>query len=123
MKRFSLNYFVLLLLVLAAASMTGCAATKTELDLKDYSPAQDHRKIAAYYSHEAAKLRQASEEMTVRITVYEQLFGPTSDWVTGTRLLAQSYENEAKEQERKAREHLDLIHESRPPSVARPESR
>lgn len=122
MNRFSPNYLVLPFLILAAAIMIGCTASKTELDLTTYGPAQDHQKIAAYYNHEAAKLRQASEEMAVRITVYEQLFGPTSDWVTGTRLLTQSYDNEAKELERKARQHLEIIHQSRPPSVARPGS-
>lgn len=37
-------------------ALVGCAASKTELDLTDYGPVQDHRKIAACYSHEAAKL-------------------------------------------------------------------
>lgn len=102
--------------------MIGCTiqTTKEELDLTTHDPAQDHQKIAAYYSHEAAKLRQASEEMSVRITVYERLFGPTSDWVAGTRLLAQSYEDAAKELERKAHEHIELTQGARPPSVTRP---
>jgi len=109
-----------LLLALGIVVLLGCAATRPELDLTDYGPAQDHRKIAAYYSHEAAKLRQVSEEMSVRIHVYEQLFGPTSDWVAGARLLAQSYENAAKEYERMARKHLELIHELQPPSIGQP---
>jgi hypothetical protein len=115
MKRFSPN--VVLLLVLGIVIMTGCTtpATKDELELTTYGTAQEHQKIAAYYSHEAAKLRQASEEMSVRITVYERLFGPTSDWVTGTRLLAQSYEDAAQEYERKARIHLERIRVSQPP--------
>ncbi len=105
--------------------MNGCTTpiTKDELELTTHDPAQDHRKIAAYYSHEAAKLRQASEEMSVRITVYERLFGPTSDWANGARLLTQSYEDAATEYERKAREHLALLRVSRPPSVTRSESR
>lgn len=105
--------------------MAGCTTpiAKDELELTTHDPAQDHQKIAAYYIHEAAKLRQASEVMSVRITVYERLFGPTSDWANGARLLAQSYEDAATEYERKAREHLDLLHVSRPSSVARPEPR
>ncbi|QPD03000.1 MAG: hypothetical protein Nkreftii_000774 [Candidatus Nitrospira kreftii] len=118
MKRFSPD--VVLLLVLGLAIMIGCTspATKDELELTTYDPAQDHQKIAAYYNHEAAKLRQAAEEMSVRITVYERLFGPTSDWVTGTRLLAQSYEDAAQEYERKARIHLERIRVSPTPPEA-----
>lgn len=102
---------VVLLLILGLAIIAGCTTptVKEELELTSHDPTQDHRKIAAYYNHEAAKLRQASEEMSVRITVYERLFGPTSDWVNGTRLLTQSYEDAATELERKAHEHLELI--------------
>lgn len=57
MNRFSPNYLVLPFLILAAAIMIGSTASKTELDLTTYDPAQDHQKIAAYYNHEAAKLR------------------------------------------------------------------
>lgn len=122
MKRLSTNF--LLLITLGVAVMNGCTipTTKDELELTTHDPAQDHQKIAAYYSHEAAKLRQASEEMSVRITVYERLFGSTSDWATGARLLTQSYEDAATEYERKAREHLELSHMSQPQSVARPAS-
>lgn len=102
---------VVLLLALGVAMISGCTTPTVteELELTTYNPAQNHRKIAAYYNHEAMKLRQASEEMSVRITVYERLFGPTSDWVNGARLLTQSYEDAATEYERKAREHLELI--------------
>jgi len=105
--------------------MNGCmtSTTKEELELTTSNPVQDHRKIAAYYSREAAKLRQAAEEMSVRIDVYKRIFGPESDWVSGARLLAQSYEDAAKEREQKACEHLELIKEPRPPSLARCEFR
>lgn len=120
MKRLSLNHLALLLAV-GAFCTSGCmtVAAKEELDLRAYDPVQDHRKIAAYYSREATKLRQTSEEMSVRIAVYERLFGPASDWVSGTRLLAQSYQDAAREHELRAQEHLDLINESRLPSAAR----
>ncbi|HEU5407003.1 MAG TPA: hypothetical protein VFU48_04515, partial [Nitrospira sp.] len=65
---------------------------------------------------EAARLRQASEDLSVRVNVYERLFGPTSDWVAGTRLLAQSYEDAAQTYERKARQQLERIHEPQPSS-------
>lgn len=118
MKHVSLS--VVPLVVLGIVIMSGCTTptTKQELELTTYDPAQDHRKIAAYYSHEAAKLRQASEDMSVRMTVYERLFGPTSDWVVGARLLTLSYDDAAKEYERKAREHLELINPSQSRSGA-----
>lgn len=120
MKHLSPNS--VLLLALGIVVMIGCTipTTKEELELTTHNPSQDHGKIAAYYSHEAAKLRQASEEMSVRITVYERLFGPMSDWVVGTRLLTQSYEDAAKELERKAHEHIELAQGSLPSSVTRP---
>jgi len=102
---------VVLLLTLGLAIIAGCTTptVKEELELTSHDSTQDHRRIAAYYHHEAEKLRQASEEMSVRMTVYERLFGPTSDWVNGARLLTQSYEDAATEYERKAHEHLELI--------------
>ena len=119
MKRLPLNRSILLL-ALGVCDMNGCmtSTTKGELELTTHDPTQDHRKIAAYYSHEAATLRQSLEKMSVRIAVYERLFGPASDWVAGTRLLAQSYDTAAKEHEQKACEHLELINESRPSSIA-----
>jgi hypothetical protein len=81
------DHKVVLLLVLGIAVMNGCTTqtAREELELTTHDPAQNHRKMAAYYNHEAAKLRQISEEMSVRITVYERLFGPTPDWANGAR--------------------------------------
>lgn len=107
MQRSSLNRLAMLL-TLGTAVTSGCASPKVELDLTTYDQAQDQRKIAEYYSQEAARLREKSEEMSARIAVYERLFGPTSDWVAGTRLLAQSYEEAAKEHERMAAKHMGL---------------
>lgn len=106
-------------------AVNGCTtrAASGELELSADGSTPDHQKIAAYYRHEAAKLRQMFEDLSIRITVYERLFGPTSDWVSGTRLLAQSYEHAAQEYERKAREHLKLMHELQLPAGARSEAR
>lgn len=111
---------VAVLLTLGCLLMSSCTTptTRKELELTSVHPTVDHRKIAAYYSQEAARLRQVSEDLSVRIDVYERLFGDTSDWVSGTRLLAQSYQEAAKEYERKANMHLELIRESTPPSVS-----
>jgi hypothetical protein len=67
--------------------------------------------IAELLSKEAVELRQMSEELKQRVLVYERLFGPDSDWVAGTRLLAQTYADAARERERKADEHLKLAGE------------
>ena len=87
----------------------GCAHRTTELALTTYDQTEDQRAIAEFYNREAVKLRQMAEEMSDRAAVYERLFGPDSDWVKGTRLLAQSYEEAAQEHERKAGKHLGLL--------------
>ena len=98
--------FVLLLGVLL---VSGCTRGPTAvLDPASRDPGQDHWAIASYYSHEAAASRQQAEEMTHRAVVYEGLFGRESDWVTGTRLLAQFYEEAAREQDRLVDLHLEL---------------
>jgi len=122
MERLSPNRLALLL-VLGAVVTSGCISPRVELDLEPTDPAQDHRKIATCYSSEAGTLQQMSKAMVDRIAVYERLFGPNSDWVAGTRLLAQSYEEAAKDYERKASEHLELANDGRPSPLARPELR
>jgi hypothetical protein len=86
----------------------GCTSGKAELDLTTYDRALDQGKIAEFYSQKAERLRYMARDMSHRAVVYERLFGPDSDWVAGTRLLAQSYEDAAREQDRKAEQHRDL---------------
>ena len=112
---------MVLALALGISAVNGCANPRTELDVSANDPSQDHRKIADLYRDEAARLRQKSAEMTARIAVYERLFGPTSDWVAGTRLQADSYEQAAKEQERMATEHLGLVKNRQLSPSVRPE--
>ena len=57
---------------------------------------------------------QASEDLSVRVNVYERLFGPSSDWVAGTRLLAQSYKDAVQAYEQKAGQQLERIQEPHP---------
>jgi ubiquinone biosynthesis protein UbiJ len=71
-------------------------------------PGDDHEKIASYYRHEAVTSRQQAEEMVKQAAIYEQLFGRESDWVSGTRLLVQFYEEVAREQDQLADLHLKL---------------
>lgn len=90
-------------------TVTGCADRHGELSLTSYDRSADQGKLAEFYKQEAAKLWQMSEALTYRLTVYERLFGPDSDWVQGTRLLAQSYAAAAREQERQAHIHSTLV--------------
>ena len=53
-------------------------------------PSQDQWRIAEYYSREAADFRQKAEELHTRMLIYARLFGAESEWVRGTRLLAQA---------------------------------
>jgi hypothetical protein len=50
-----------------------------------------------------------ADDLSHRALMYERLFGPKSDWVEGTRLLAQFYEDAAIEQERMAARHLEAV--------------
>ncbi len=97
------------LVVAETCALFGCGNTATVLDLNTDDPKQDQNKIAGFYAHEATRLRQMAQEHFHRVAVYERLFGPDSDWVEGTRLLAQSYEAAAQEQERTAARHQGLV--------------
>ncbi|MER3424942.1 MAG: hypothetical protein C4293_18675 [Nitrospiraceae bacterium] len=105
---------------LAIFLIIGCINPAPPLDLSSREPSQDQWKIAEYYSHEAAVLRQKAQEMYARAQVYERLFGSDSEWVKGSRLLAQSYEDAAREHERLADEHLELAGGQRPPQLVKP---
>ncbi len=107
----------ILILLLAIFFQPGCSGKSTApLDMTALEPSQDQGKIAAYYRHEAVIARQQAEELTHRAVVYERLFGPESEWVTGTRLLAQFYEEAARDEEQRARRHLELLDGAQSPS-------
>jgi hypothetical protein len=91
-----------------ACQLSGCGNTASVFDLKTDDPRQDQKKIAEFYVQAATRLRQMAQDYDHRVAVYERLFGPHSDWVEGTRLLAQSYEAAAQEQERLAARHQRL---------------
>ena len=87
---------------LLALVSSGCGAPKSQmepkgpLDMTTLDPAQDHWRIATAYTHEATAMRQKAEELFKRAAHYERLFGADSEWVTGTKLLAQFYEDAAR---------------------------
>jgi hypothetical protein len=102
-----------LLVLLAMVTALGCVRAPAPLDLASSDPFQDQWKIAGYYRHEASLFRLKADELQQRVAVYERLFGADSEWVMGTRLLAQYYEEAAQEQERLANLHLDLARHPR----------
>jgi hypothetical protein len=97
------------LLTLGITLGVGCSGTGQELDLASYSSSVDQRLIADYYRQEADRFRQQADELEARMEMYERLFGSGSDWVAGTRLLADSYRHAADERERLAREHVEAL--------------
>ncbi|MEX5214967.1 MAG: hypothetical protein NW703_12465 [Nitrospiraceae bacterium] len=103
------------LLVSQVCLIGGCGSSAKELDLRSRDPSFDHQKIARYYHDEAVRLWKVSEEMTFRVVQYEHLFGSSSDWVQGTKLLAESYRKAARENERLAGEHQQLAEGWRKP--------
>lgn len=113
-----IGIFVLLLSLVALS----CARTSAPLDLSSPDPSQDQWKIASYYSREAVLLRLKADELSERVAVYERLFGPDSEWVTGTKLLVEFYRNAAQERERLADMHLELAAGGRRSRVAAPAS-
>lgn len=108
--------------VLGVCAAISCAGLESPRDLSTMDPFQDQREIAVYYGLEAARLHRKAEELTDRAAAYELLFGPDSDWVRGTRLLAQFYKETAKEQERMATRHINLSRRGQPYQLL-PESR
>jgi ribonuclease HI len=93
---------------LASGCHRGPILPLASTDIASRDPTQDHVKMASFYVREAMRSRELAEEQANRAVVYERLFGPGSDWVTGARLLNQFYENSAREQERQADWHLEM---------------
>jgi hypothetical protein len=78
--------------------------------------------MASFYVREAMRSRELAEEQANRVALYERVFGPDSDWVSGARLLNQFYENSAREQERQAHRHLELARQRADSGKNAPES-
>jgi hypothetical protein len=106
---------------LSGLMLWSCVGVGPPLDLSSMDPSQDQWRIAEYYSREATRHRQKSQDLYARTLVYERLFGADSEWVIGTRLLAQSYEDAAIEHERLAQKHLELAGGHRAPRISPPQ--
>jgi hypothetical protein len=81
-----------------------------------FDPSQDQNKIAAYHRQQAVALRQKVAVLAERARHYERLFGAESDQASGTRALAQYYEDAAQQQEREAEAHAETARTGRPPT-------
>jgi hypothetical protein len=103
---------ILLLLscFLGTACHRGPIVPLAPLDVASRDPIHEHLKMASCYALEATWSRHKAEESANRVLVYERLFGRESDWVAGAQLLAQFYEDAAREQDRQAVLHLELAH-------------
>lgn len=93
---------------LILAFSAGCGEPDRQFDLLSFNPSLDQRRIARYYHEESVRYLRQAEELDARAEMYERVFGPSSDWVSGARLLAQSYRYEAEQRKRAAREHLGV---------------
>lgn|SRR5574340_263398 len=103
--------------------LSGCISSSSPLTITTRDPAQDQWRIAAYHDREAVFMSQMAEDWTVRAAHYERLFGADSDWMAGARLLAQFYEEAAREQERLASIHTGLAQGQSPSQSGRGSSR
>ena len=111
----------ILVFFLAIFLQSGCSGgPAAPLDMTALNPGHDQGRVATFYRHEAVVSRQQAEELTHRAMVYEGLFGRESEWVTGTRLLAQFYEEAAREEEQLASRHLELLGDNQDPSPLTP---
>lgn len=88
-------------------SIVSCTRAHEPLALDSHDPSHDGRAIAVYHANEAMTLGKKAENVADQATAYGRLFGPESEWVVGATLLAQYYEEEAKEKARAARRYRD----------------
>jgi hypothetical protein len=98
----------------SAACHRGPILPLAPLDTASRDPTQDHVKMASIYVRQAMRSRELAEEQSNRAFVYERVFGAGSDWVSSARLLAQFYENSARDQERQANWHLEMAGQRTP---------
>jgi hypothetical protein len=103
--------------LVAAACHRGPILPLAPLHTASRDPGQDHVALASMYVRQASRSRELAEEQANRALVYERLFGADSDWVSSARLLAQFYENSAREQEQQATWHLSMASQRTEPRV------
>ena len=80
------------MVLLPAYFMMGCPMATPPPDTRTAFNQPSQKEISFY--------KQEAESLNQRIRLYEDLFGPESDWVKGTRLLERFYEESALKHER-----------------------
>jgi hypothetical protein len=88
------------------------------MEMGSYDSVHDQQAIAGYYRNQAIVMREKANAQITAAARYEGLFGPDDDLVSGARLLADYYEQTAKELERVAEAHAAVDRTGqRPPIV------
>jgi hypothetical protein len=96
---------------------SGCASPQS-MEMSSYDSVHDQQAIAGYYRNQAIVMREKANAQITAAARYEGLFGPDDDLVSGARLLADYYEQTAKELERVAEAHAAVDRTGqRPPIV------
>jgi hypothetical protein len=80
------------MVLLPAYFMVGCSLATPPPDTRPAFNQPSQKEISFF--------KQEAESLNHRIRIYEDLFGPESDWVRGTRLLERFYEELARKHER-----------------------
>lgn len=106
-----------LLIPLFLEGIAGCAMSgdgrREPAHLSSSDTTHDQATIAASYREQAQTFRRNARDLADRLASYERIFGSDTDWVIGTKLLMQFYEDAAIERERKAERHDALARRSR----------
>ena len=110
--------------LLGSLALWSCVASGPVVNLESMDPSLDHWRIAQYHYREAARFRQRSRDLYEQGLIYERLFGGESEWVSGSRLLARSYEEAAMQHEQRGDTHRELSRSRRGPATgsSRPDS-
>ena len=94
--------------LVGSLALWSCVASSPVVELESMDPSADQWRIAQYHYREAARFRQRSRDLYEQGLIYERLFGRESDWVSGSRLLARSYEEAAMQHEQRGDTHREL---------------
>jgi len=69
------------ILVLAVFILSGCSGQDASSEFSTFDVAADQWAIAIYHSQQATRLQHKAEELSARLSMYEQLFVAESEWL------------------------------------------
>lgn len=102
-------------LFLVVSLYAGCVPAGAPLEMTSFDPSHDQWAIAGYYHEQAQAMRQRASELRNTAELYEDLFGPDSAEVRSTRMLAEFYEEAARQRESAAQAHAEVSRAVRGP--------